>query len=154
MSGTQRVVGLVFIVMGAVVLCFAPVATVSCEGGNGKETSCRVQKRVVGLLPLRTDHVPHVTGVKVVDEYAPDPTRRIDRPPSKTSILFFRTPGGDVTFPGLDRSDGSGALVEIAGQVESAIQAADAGFTVRTFNWFPIVAGLIFFGSGLLAQVG
>lgn len=151
-----RLIGIASMAIGLFALWIAPVSTVSCSKENAV-VSCYVGRAMLGIIPLESVRIPHVLHA-TVDHNDPAPTTRMGRgnsttTPNKTYQLAFETPEGRVAPHGLDAIDGTAPLDAISQQVNDLVDSQGEPFTERTYNWFPIVAGLIFVIIGLGAAV-
>jgi hypothetical protein len=61
-----------------------------------------------------------------------------------------------VSPPGCDAVNDPSRLKEISEEIDRLVSSDGEAepFTLRTINWFPIVAGTIFLAIGILAQIG
>jgi hypothetical protein len=148
----QRLIGLACILLGGGLLYAVPVSTVSCSK-TGAGVACTVDRKIAGLVPRAAIGLPRVSGAHV---------RRVSSSTtsqgstSSTYQLYFETPTGEVSPPGCDAVNDPARLKEIADEIERLAGSEDAAepFTLRTVNWFPIIAGGIFLVLGILAQIG
>ena len=148
----QRLIGLAFMVLGGGILYAVPVSTVSCSK-TGAEVACTVDRKVAGLIPRAAIRLQDVSAAHV---------RRVSSSTSSqgstssTYQLFFETRSGEVSPPGCDAVNDPANLKKISEAVQSLTSNEEQAesFTVRNINWFPNVAGGIFFAFGILAQIG
>jgi hypothetical protein len=148
----QRLIGLACIILGGGLLYAVPVSTVSCSK-TGAEVACTVDRKMAGLIPRAALRLQGVSAAHV---------RRVSSSTSRqgstssTYQLYFKTPSGEVSPPGCDAVNDPSRLREISDEVERLVSSEGEAepFTLRTINWFPIVAGGIFFVLGILAQIG
>jgi hypothetical protein len=148
----QRLIGLACMLLGGGLLYAVPVSTVSCSK-TGAEIACTVDRKIAGLIPRAALRLQGVSGAHVRQVSSSTSSQGST---SSTYQLFFRTRSGEVSPPGCDAVNDPSSLKEISDAVESLISSEGeaAPFTLRTINWFPIVAGGIFFVFGVLAQIG
>jgi hypothetical protein len=148
----QRLVGLVFILMGGGVLYAVPVSTVSCAKA-GAEVGCTVDRKVAGLVPRAALRLQGVSAAHVRKVSSSTSSQGST---SSTYQLYCKTRSGEVAPPGCDAVNDPSRLEEIAREIEGLVSSEGeaAPFTLRTINWFPILAGGIFLGFGILAQIG
>lgn len=148
----QRLIGLAFILLGGGVLYAVPVSTVSCAK-NGGDVACTVDRKVAGLFP-RT--AIRLQGVSAAHVRSVSSSTSSQGSTSSTYQLYFKTPSGEVSPPGCDAVNDPSRLKEISEEIDrlASSEGAAEPFTLRTVNWFPIVAGGIFLVFGILAQIG
>ena len=148
----QRAIGLAFILLGGGILFAVPVSTVSCAKA-GAEVACTVERKIAGLLPRAAIRLQGVSGAHV-RKVARSASR--DTETSTTYQLTFSTRSGEVSPVGCDAVNDPSRLKEVSDEVERLVSSEGAAepFTLRTVNWFPIIAGGIFLVFGILAQMG
>jgi len=151
-----RLIGIASMALGLFALWIAPVSTVSCWKDNAV-VSCYVGRAMLGIIPLESVRIPHVLHA-TIDHNDPEPTTHMGRGNSptatnKTYQFAFETPAGRIAPHGLDAIDGTAGLDEIRQQINDLVESDGEPFTERTYNWFPIVAGLIFLIIGLGAAI-
>jgi hypothetical protein len=148
----QRLFGLLLVLCGGGLLYAVPVSTVWC-GKTGTEVSCTVDRKVAGLIPRASIRLARVSGTAV---------RRVSSSTtsqgstSSTYQLYFKTPSGEVSPPGCDAVNDPSSLKAIRDEIDRLTfsEGEAEPFTLRTINWFPIVAGGIFLALGILMQIG
>jgi len=148
----QRLIGLACILLGGGLLYAVPVSTVSCSK-TGAEVACTVDRKIAGLIPRAAIRLQGVSGAHV---------RRVSSSTSSqgttssTYQLFFATRSGEVSPSGCDAVNDPSSLREVSEEIErlASSEGAAEPFTLRTVNWFPIVAGGIFLVLGILTQIG
>jgi len=148
----QRLIGLFFILLGGGVLYAVPVSTVFCAKA-GAEVACTVDRKVAGLVPRAALRLQGVSAAHVRTVSSSTSSQGTT---SRTYQLYFETRSGEVAPPGCDAVNDPSRLEEIAREIEGLVSSEGeaAPFTLRTINWFPIIAGGIFLGFGILAQIG
>jgi len=152
MTLRQRLIGLVFILLGGGILYAVPVSTVSCSK-TGTDVACTIDRKVAGLIPRAAIRLAGVSGAAVRRVSSSTTSQGSS---SSTYQLYFETPAGEVSPPGCDAVNDPSHLKEIADEIDRLAGSEDAAepFTLRTVNWFPIIAGGIFLVFGILAQIG
>src|SRR5204863_2730807 len=71
----QLVIGLFCTLLGAVVLYVVPITRFDCARQTAERVDCRITKRALGFIPIRSELVQHVVSA----EYSSQ-TRRSDTP--------------------------------------------------------------------------
>ncbi len=146
-----RLIGIASAALGLFLLWASPISTVTCSR-DGADTTCRVNRAMLGILPLEG---VKIAGVKRADVDRNSPPRDPSRTPieaervNDTYQLAFQTSSGRVAPRGADAS-GPDQLRAIAQQVNDLAAGQGEPFSERSFNGFPNVAGTIFLVIGLL----
>ena len=145
-----KVIGILCTGLGLFILWASPISSVACSRDAGG-VSCKVDRALLGVVPIEGAHVRHVQGADVDrNSSAPDPSRTAaNAQPNDTYQLAFMTAEGRVAPRGVDASS-SAPLREIADQVNDLVKGDGGPFTARNYNGFPNVAGSIFLFVGLV----
>jgi hypothetical protein len=149
-----RLIGIFCLLLGAVALYVAPVSTVACSK-KSDGVSCHVEQAILGLIPRSSADIDRIERIEIShNEPSVEPGKRgpDHAQPNATYQLAFITPEGRIAPHGLDDSD-TATLHEIVRQFDELKSGEGEAFKQRSYNTFPIVAGLIFFIFGVLATI-
>jgi hypothetical protein len=144
-------IGILCTGLGLFILWASPISSVTCSRDGGG-VSCRVDRALLGVVPIEGAQVRHVQGTDIVRASPLQPTSRPATNPAPlndTYQLAFLTTEGRVVPRGVDASS-SAPIHEIADQVNDLVKGDGGPFTARNYNGFPNVAGGIFLFVGLV----